>query len=183
VQQLVLTDPTTADVFARPVGTDGAADAPAPPPTAQETTTTTAKAVTTTAAPTTTNPKTSTTRAEADIPLPNADATKEGTVQASSTFSAEFPASLAIDGDQTTSWFSKGPGADGTSVYTWTGKRDDMITHVAIVGNGQNKKPEFQKNFGFGSVTVEVLDTAGDVDFTETAELPGTPDPSIGASA
>ena len=100
-------------------------------------------------------------------------------MQASTTYSAEFPASLAVDGDTTTSWFSKGPGAGGTSVYTWTGKRDDMITHVAIVGNGQNKKPEFQKNFGFGSVTIDVLDAKGDPDFTETVDLPGTPDPSV----
>jgi hypothetical protein len=44
---------------------------------------------------------------------PGTDVTSQGNVNATSEFSAEFPASLATDGDVTTSWFSAGSDSDG----------------------------------------------------------------------
>jgi hypothetical protein len=164
VTALVLEDPVANVSFARPVGSDGASDGPPGPPIVNatpvaSTTTSTARAATSTTAPTT--------GSTADIPKPNADATKEGTVTASSTFSSATPASLAVDGDKTTSWFGK-----GASTFTWTGTKDDLVTEVRITGSPQ-------ANAGFASVTVEVLDEFGDSDFTETAQLSGTPDPEV----
>jgi hypothetical protein len=176
---LVLSDPVANTSFARPVGTDGKADGPPGPPIADSTptpaTTTTSVTVRT---PTTVAGSTTTSEATVNVPRPNADATKEGGLVASSTFSSEFPASLAIDGDPTTSWFSKSPGTDGSTTLTWTGARNDLITEVRVVGNAANSKPELRK-LGFGSVMVEVLDEFGDPDFSETVQLPGSPDPDV----
>ncbi|HEY3228853.1 MAG TPA: hypothetical protein VGJ87_06505 [Roseiflexaceae bacterium] len=109
----------------------------------------------------------------------NIDITSEGQVQASSTYSAEFPAQLAIDGKRTTSWFSTGPGQGGTTTFRWTGARDDQITAVAILSNKDHTNASFRKNFGFGSVTIQVLDAADKVVFEEIVSLDGTPDPDV----
>jgi hypothetical protein len=109
----------------------------------------------------------------------NLDITGEGSVGASSTFSG-FPDALSVDGDRTTSWFSTGPGAGGSpSIYRWTGTRDDLIANVTVLSNAQHSEPSFRTGFGFGSVTVQVLDAADNVVFEETVALDGTPDPDV----
>jgi hypothetical protein len=115
-----------------------------------------------------------------EIPAPNAFVTSEGTVQASSTFSAEFPAALAVDGSRSTSWFSAGPNVDGpASTFQWTGVQDDLITSIDILSNAQHRDPSVRTGFGFDSVTVQILDAAGVVVYEETVRLPGTPDPDV----
>jgi hypothetical protein len=115
--------------------------------------------------------------------VPNASGTTvnitgEGVVEASTTFSDQFPASLSVDGDRGTSWFSAGPGAGGApSLYRWTGTRDDLITSISVLSNAQHL--DFPTGFGFGSVIVQVLDADGNVVFEETVELAGTPDPDV----
>lgn len=109
----------------------------------------------------------------------NVEVTSEGTVEASSITNG-FPAVLSVDGDPTTSWFSSGPGPNGgPSVYRWTGARDDLITSVALFSNAQNSEPSFRTGFGFGSVTIQVLDANQNVLFEETVPLDGTPDPDV----
>jgi hypothetical protein len=179
---LVLADPVNGSSFARPVGTDGAADGPPGPPIPNPleppATTTTAAAPTTTARAT--NSKTTTTTGqENNVPPPNADATGDGTVTASSTFSPEFAASRAVDGDTATSWFSKGQNADDTVFLLWEATSDDLITEVRITGNAAHADPSLRNGTGFGSVTVAVVDDSGDEDFSETVQLPGTPDPDV----
>ncbi len=106
------------------------------------------------------------------------DITSEGALQASSEFSANFAAALAVDGDRATSWFSAGEIADGdTSTFRWTGTRDDLITTVAVLSNALH--PEFARSFGFDQITVQVLDAAGAVVFAETVALAGTPDSDV----
>ncbi|MCC6617345.1 MAG: hypothetical protein IT320_27980 [Anaerolineae bacterium] len=106
----------------------------------------------------------------------------EGTVSASTTYNDNFEASLSIDGDRSTSWFSAGPGSDGTSVYRWTGTKDDTIAKIALLSNAENSTPDFRTGFGFGSVTVQVLDADGSVVFEQTVALDGTPDPDVAVS-
>lgn len=105
--------------------------------------------------------------------------TGEGTAEASTVFSAEFPASLSVDGDLTTSWFSAGPGSTGQTVFRWTGAQDDLIREIAIISNRENSVPAFRTNFGFGTVLVQVLDAAGAVVFEQSLALDGTPDPDV----
>jgi len=176
VQALVLSDPVTNASFARPVGTDGATDGPPGPPIPDPTAAAPTTTVTTPGAPPAT---TTTTDQEVNVPQPNADVTRDGAVSASSTFSADSAPAAAVDGDTATSWFSSGPEADGTTVFTWTGRRDDLITAVAFVGNGAHSDSSLRNGTGFGSVTVEVLDEFGDSDFSETVQLNGTPDRDV----
>ena len=50
--------------------------------------------------------------------------TSEGSVQASSIFGGnQFPAELAVDGSRGTSWFSAGPGSQGSTTFLWTAAR------------------------------------------------------------
>jgi hypothetical protein len=207
VDVLVLVDVDTGQRFERPVGTAGEADAAAPqaststtaPATSATSPSTTgvapgtsatsaapSTAAPTTAAPTTGAPTTAaptsppTTAAPTTRPPVPADVTKEGAVQASSEYpGGQFPAGLALDGDPTTSWFSGGDREGPTSTFTWTHPTDDVITAVQIVGNGANANPAFRRNFGFRTVTVNVLDAGGAVVFTEDRDLPGTPDPDV----
>ena len=98
----------------------------------------------------------------------------------SSTTIPDFPASLSVDGDPTTSWFSSGPEAGGgSSIYRWEGARDDLITTVEIISNASHSVAEFRTGFGFEAVLVQILDTAGNVVFEETVGLVGTPDPDV----
>ncbi|MGB8647113.1 MAG: hypothetical protein WCF84_17885 [Anaerolineae bacterium] len=120
----------------------------------------------------------------ASAPTANADApevniTAEGSVLASTT-SPGYPASLAIDGDPTTSWFSTGPEPGGRPTrFQWTHSRDDLITTVYIHGNSQNQTPSFRTGYGFGSVTVEVLDASNHLVFQQTAPGPGNAVPDV----
>lgn len=116
------------------------------------------------------------------VPEANAEIASEGSVEASSIYDSTFPASLAVDGDPTTSWFSAGPEGDGTSTYIWTGIQDDFITSIEMISNRENRVLDFRTGFGFGGVTIQVLDAQGKVVFEETATLDGTPDPDINVS-
>ncbi len=100
----------------------------------------------------------------------------EGSVQANSVFTG-FDAELSVDGLNSTSWFSAGPGI-GDAVYTWTGDRTDLISQITIFGNGGHANPDFRTGFGFGSVTLEVL-KEGEVVYTRQSGLGGTPDPNV----
>jgi len=116
---------------------------------------------------------------ETPFPEANVDSTAEGAVQASTTYEG-FPASLGVDGDPTTSWFSTGPEAGGVpTTYVWTGAQDDFIASISILSNDLNAEPANRTGYGFESLTVQVLDAAGTVVFEEEVALPGTPDPRV----
>ena len=186
---LQLRDTTKDAGIARPVGSDGSKDTSTPPPpklpeprdrpaptVVATSTTARAGATTTTARPTTTL-ATGTTR-PANIPLPNAFVQKEGVVKPTSVYSDKYAASFAVDGDKSTSWFSKGSLVDGpTTTFTWTATKDDLITLIRVIGNGANKDSSVQTNFGFGQVIIRVRDANGAIDFEQNVPLPGTPDP------
>ena len=184
---VTLKDEKTGNGITRPIGSSGAQDAVAPPPPplpeprqrVTQTIPATTAAIATTASTTRSTATTAaTTSRPAAIPAPNAFIQKEGTLAATSTYSAEFPVALAVDGNRATSWFSKGSQVDGpTTTFTWTYSREELITLVRIVGNGEHSNTNFRRNFGFANVIIRVLDTGGQVDFEQTVALPGTPDP------
>lgn len=126
-------------------GTQSEDTATAQPLTSSSTTTSTA--ATTTAAPTTAPPTT-----QPRVPV---DVTDLGTVEANSTYPG-FPVGLAVDGNPGTSWFSVGPSV-GPAVYTWSGPRTEIVD-VSFLGNESHSNPDFRTGFGFGAVTLEVLD-------------------------
>ncbi|MBW2464862.1 MAG: hypothetical protein JRH11_24650 [Deltaproteobacteria bacterium] len=104
--------------------------------------------------------------------------TSAGTVSASSRFSPTYPASEAVDGDLTTSWFSAGPESDGSpTIFDWTLTNPECIVGMNFTGNGRH--PEFPTDYGFGSMTVQVLDVGGGIQYSRVFELPGTPDPGV----
>lgn len=108
------------------------------------------------------------------------DITREGFVSASSIFNNSFPVELSIDGDPSTSWFSAGSDADGpASLYGWSGPQDDLIVQIDILSNAGHATPDFRTGFGFDSVTVNIYNRFGDLVFSETHGLGGTPDPDI----
>jgi hypothetical protein len=114
------------------------------------------------------------------VPEPNAEVASEGTVEASSIYDANYPASLATDGDLSTSWFSAGAiKGDSNPTYVWTGQQDDFIASIELISNREHQVVDFRTGYGFGSVTVQVLDAQGNVVFEEGASLDGTPDPDI----
>jgi hypothetical protein len=183
---LQLRDTTRDAGISRPVGSDGSKDTSTPPlpklPEPRDRPAPTIIASSTTVAGTTTARPTSTlataTTRPANIPAPNAFIQRDGAVKATSVYSGTYAASFAIDGDKSTSWFSKGSSVDGpTTTYTWTAPKDDLITLVRVIGNGANKDPGVRSNFGFGSVVIRVRAANGEIDFEQTVPLPGTPDP------
>ena len=114
------------------------------------------------------------------LPEPNAEISSEGTIEASSIYDANYPASLAVDGDLSTSWFSAGAiGGDTSPSYVWTGVQDDFIGSIEVISNREHEVLDFRTGYGFGSATVQVLDAQGNIVFEETTELPGSPDPDI----
>jgi hypothetical protein len=113
------------------------------------------------------------------IPEPNFDAAGEGEVQASSTYPGYSP-EMVRDGELSSSWFSAGSKVDGsTSFFRWTGIQDDWIGSITLISNREHIVPDYRTGFGFGLVTIQVLDASGNVVYEEIAELPGTPDPDI----
>lgn len=105
--------------------------------------------------------------------------TSEGSVQASSTFGGnQFPAQLSVDGSLGTSWFSAGPEA-GPTTFLWTGRREDLISSVSVLSNALHNDPTVRRNFGFGSVTIQILGASGTIVFEQSVGLSGTPDPDI----
>ena len=167
--QIVIIDIETGDEFTRPVGTSGRDDRPAGGRTTTTVTHTRGSAATTSLPGTSGRPP--------GVPAPNADATGEGVVVVSSIYGPEYPADLAIDGDTSTSWFADVSVTSGRATFRWTGARDDLITLVRITGNQENA--DHPSGSGFASVTVRVLDEAGDVDFEQPVELPASPDPTV----
>ena len=120
--------------------------------------------------------------AEASVtpfPEPNVEIASEGSVEATSIYDATFPASLAVDGDLSTSWFSAGPEGDGTSAFVWAGLQDDFIASIELISNRENQVVEFRTGYGFGEVTILVLDAQDNVVFEESVNLDGSPDPDI----
>jgi len=200
VDDFVLIDTADGTPFVRAAATDGQADVPAPPgalddrsnvaplgassasdegtsaattaATAPPTTTTTAAPTTTAAAPTTTTTTTT------EPPPPPRNITNLGAVAASSIFDPSFSAALAVDGSEGSSWFSAGP-SGGATTFTWTARTDMVLSSVTIVGNAAHGTPEFRTGFGFGGVTVEFLDASGAVVESVSADLGGTPDPTV----
>jgi hypothetical protein len=114
------------------------------------------------------------------IPEPNAEIASEGAVEASSIYDSTYPASLAIDGDLSTSWFSAGAiKGDSNPTYVWTGLQDDFIASIELISNREHQVVDFRTGYGFEEVTVQVLDAQGNVVFEESAALEGTPDPDV----
>ncbi len=108
------------------------------------------------------------------------DITSEGSVDASSVYSNDYPTNLAVDGDDTTSWFSAGSQVDGNySFFRWTGAQDDLITSVVVLSNKNHQDPNVRTGYGFASVTVQVLDSANIAVFEQNVTLDGTPDPDV----
>jgi hypothetical protein len=91
-------------------------------------------------------------------------------VSASSTYSAAYPASKAIDGSNATSWFSAG---GGSATFTWTGQQSDRFQSITIVSNAANSDPAVRSGFGFTGVTVSVIDASNAVVAQKAASLPG----------
>jgi hypothetical protein len=115
---------------------------------------------------------------EADLEM---SVTTQGSVTASTEFSSDYRANLAVDLDESTSWFSSGPEGQPTD-YTWTATRDECFTNLKIVGNGGHSNSSFRQDFGFGEVTVQVLDASDEVVFSQSMNLDGTPDPTLDLS-
>lgn len=114
------------------------------------------------------------------IPEPNAEVASEGVVEASSIYDSTYPASLATDGDISTSWFSAGSlGGDNAPGYVWTGQQDDFIASVELISNQSHQVVAFRTGYGFGSVTMQLLGAQGNIVYEETASLDGTPDPNV----
>jgi hypothetical protein len=114
------------------------------------------------------------------VPEPNAEIAAEGTVEASSIYDATYPASLAIDGDLSTSWFSAGAiKGDSNPTYVWTGVQDDFIASIELISNREHQVVDFRTGYGFEEVTIQVLDAQGNLVFEESASLEGSPDPDV----
>ena len=91
------------------------------------------------------------------------------------------PSNLAIDNNETTSWFSTGPEfGGGPTLFVWTapGEGELCIETVALVGNGNHASEMLREGFGFGAVTVQLSSTSGQILWTESISLPSTPDPT-----
>jgi hypothetical protein len=115
-------------------------------------------------------------RPTATAPVPT-ELTVFGTASASSEYSSEYPASAAVDGDPTTSWFSVGDADDPTSEYRWDSPNEVLVTEVEVVSNEDH--PEYPTGYGFEKVTVHVYDRSGAIAFRQEVPLPGTPDPDV----
>ena len=105
-----------------------------------------------------------------------------GTIEATTVFDgdfARFGPELARDGDRTTSWFSTGPDA-GSTELSWTSTRDDCITAVRILNNGEHAEPAFQEGFGFGSARIRLFRTTAAIEsFEVEVDLSEMPDPDV----
>jgi len=116
------------------------------------------------------------------IPPPDAEIASAGTVEATSIYDSSLPASLAIDGDLSTSWFSAGPEGDGTTAFVWTGLQDDFIASIDIISNRENQVVEWRTGYGFETVTVQLYTSDDQLAYEQTFALEGTPDPDIHAT-
>lgn len=107
---------------------------------------------------------------ELSVPLAS-----EGWVWAS-TRTGDYEAELSVDNNLATSWFSAGPGAEevpgAPTRYIWTGRRQDCIQRIRLVGNGSHANRSFRSGYGFDQVTVQVQDDAGNTVFSESRDWP-----------
>lgn len=103
-----------------------------------------------------------------------------GVVGASSVFNNDYPASLSVDDDQSTSWFSDGPEGPGIpSVFSWSTSQAHCISSLLFRGNGLHTNPDFREDYGFARVVVKIYDSANTPVFQVDFDLPGTPDPEL----
>jgi hypothetical protein len=108
--------------------------------------------------------------------------TSQGTVSASSTYSSQYPASAAVDGNPTTSWFSAGASDGPSSTFTWQGKTDQLITSISITGNEDNSIPANRTGYGYTQTEIQILNSAGTIVFNQTYPGPGDAAHDISAS-
>ncbi len=105
------------------------------------------------------------------------DVTHEGTVAASTTFvdaTQSYPASLAVDDKNDTSWFSSGPENGGSpSTFMWMAQRSDCVTNIRVTPNDGHAVERFRTGFGFNSITARVLSETGQVVYSEIRAVPG----------
>jgi hypothetical protein len=121
--------------------------------------------------------ETSTTSGTVECDGSASNITDLGVVGASTVFEG-YPPILSADGDFSTSWFSTGPEA-GPTAYLWTLNEERCIAQIKLTGNALHSNPAFREDFGFGSVTVKVLDRETELVFQQTWPLDGTPDPEV----
>jgi hypothetical protein len=176
--EIPIVDNQTGNVFARPVGSDGAIDVAlaAGEPSVEPTATATASASevalpTSLPGPGTGDP------VEREAAFPS-DLTGIGAVSSNSV-DPNFPTNLAVDLDATTSWFSIGPHTSASIIeYTWSVNGPVEIGGIAVAGNAENATLDFRRNFGFDQVDIDILSN-GAVVTTATYALDGTPDPNV----
>ncbi len=167
IAQFILQDLATGAAFARPIGWGFIGDFDIVSPTTTTTSTTVAPTTTSTTSTTTTT-----------LPVADYNATREGTVSASSRLCGSFAAAKAADGDVTTSWISSS-GDGAYSTFEWTAPGLEFVGSVGVVSNAQNATSRRRTGHGFAAVTIQVLDESGGVVYEERVELPGTPDPDV----
>jgi hypothetical protein len=123
---------------------------------------------------------TSTSTTTTTVPVVPVDVTSRGSGSASSEFSGQYPASLALDGNIGTSWFSGGSNVDGeASTYRWQAPADMHITRVEVIGNAGDTDANTRSGFGFNSVDIQVLGGNGAAMASGSRGLGGTPDPDV----
>jgi hypothetical protein len=174
--QIPIVDNQTGEVFARPIGSEGTIDvalAASPAPSSEPSAIASASEV---APPPLPGPGAGDPVGRA--PAFPSDLTPIGAVSSNSV-DPNFPTSLAVDLDATTSWFSIGPHTSSSVIdYTWSVNGPVEIGAIAVAGNAGNATPEFRNNFGFDQVDIDIL-SAGAVVTTATYALDGTPDPDV----
>jgi hypothetical protein len=90
---------------------------------------------------------------------------------------AGFTEAMALDGIESTSWFSVPVGGGLPTEFVWATPGERCITRIEIDGNGMHSVPDWRTDTGFGSVRVRVISIDSEVVFEETHQLAGTPDP------
>lgn len=182
--QIPIVDNQTGAVFGRPVGTTGSGDtavvltSPAPSPMESAAPSVEIASPPPTEALPTTLPGPGPGEPVSREPFFPSDLTAIGAISANSV-DPNFPASLAVDLETTTSWFSIGPHTSSTvTEYTWAVDGPVEIQAVMVGGNAENSVQAFRTGFGFEQVAVDVI-RQGAIVTTVTQPLNGTPDPNI----
>ena len=171
------TSPTTVAAVAAPLSATTSSTI-APPPTIPPST---LQVVTPSVQPTA--PKPTAPKPTAAPPSRIGNITGDGSVAASSVYSSQYPASAAVDGDPSTSWFSAGATADPNgSSFTWTASSDHMISTITIIGNGKNSTSNIRSGFGFGATEIRIIASSGSVVYDHSFPGPGGGVPSVSAS-
>lgn len=154
---VIVINPPPVLAAARPSATPSAVPTPAPTPTP-----------TPTAAPPPTPTPTPT------PPPASVNLSTGASVSASSVYDPRYVAPLGVDGNPATSWFSAGPGRDGTTTYTIALPAASTVTRIEFVGNEGHADPAVRRGFGFRSWTIDLLDGSGGVLLTVQSRGAGT---------